>query len=331
MYSDMDYLFMEPSSEQEIDMIRSNNDGTNEKIKEAMNVHNSSLMSFFRQKTQWFPLEKHSGKQSSTVAEPKISSITPSSDLDYDKKALEDAQKAKLAKEYKELYDAYKDIYEKVENIKHAYRSSKANENTLLSNNITRSVFSALVPIISSTEHGRLSEISFINSVLHKMVCLESALVEEENNQHLVEQLSFAIVEIQKSHILLVGACFYIHQRIKEEYKGAKVNSELYNLLDKLLAEITLDKKTLALTHLSTFVQKNLSDDYDSEEEASIDEEDSSVCDSEFDDGSDFQLTLPCIKSSGQVESIETFMANIKNYINALCVIEKSSEATVSL
>ena len=132
---------------------------------------------------------------------------------------------------------------------------------------------------------------SFITDLLRQEDIINDpfALDEISINDQSMDWYQTNTKKFQCSHVILVGACIYIHKRIAEEYKDKEPTSDLYLILSKTLHDIDCSEKRSSLTFLLTSAQKG-----------------------------SISLSLPKRCSSQEVETFSMFEGNCQKFITQL-------------
>ena len=183
------------------------------------NIKNS-FANFFKSLKKELKLD--SNDSSNIAQEKKIDSATEESS---EQRKNEMTKQAELV-----IRNAcYQELYESIENLEAGYLSKQSGGN-------------------------RLDEVKFITSVQYSLP--KPKEVGEKLN---LKEINSKIDLTEKSYHTLIGACLYIHQRIKDDYYGSwsasfwatpETGSALFNLLNNLLISINTEIKQQSISQI---------------------------------------------------------------------------------
>lgn len=207
------------------------------------------------------------------------------------------AQIEQLTLEHTEATKAYQDLYAHITQLVDTHHKNYPTTPHWLSNSVPTSVL-WVVPNALKSQANHASELSFIRSVLNRVMPLDECNIDETNTKALAASLEYKTNKINEAKHILLGGCCYIHQRIKEAYIDKKINSALYFLLEAILVDITPQDKMISLTCLQRCVEESFRHNETSCEE----------------DWIQLFIILPVIKKTNLTESEEEFKKNIDHY-----------------
>ena len=157
----------------------------------------------------------------------------------------------------------------------------------------------------------RQDEVDFITSVLNSLLDPSSIHTELDEKMQMMESLNKA----QNSYQVLVGACIYIHQRIKDDYKDSwsamlwskpESSSGLLKILTGHLNAIDIVTQRVSINQLKVHVQMQAGE---------LEQK--------------HQIDYPKDKNSGKAESLEAFITNTLSLLEAFCPDANAPSANV--